>query len=897
MRGQPSPERDHRLHRFPAFRLRSAFAALVLIAVVPLAVVTTRSALLDRDEVRRDLGQEAGRLVGLAALRHADLVDGGRQLLAGIADSPVILGGGDTCSTRLRDLLATEPRFANAGVADADGALVCAGILPDQSVNFRDRFWFREALSTHRFAVGEYLVGRITGRPSVVFGLPVTDDGQVTAVVWAALDLSWLQQFAARLRLPGKPEVIVTDRNGAVLARYPEADGAGQLSEALEALIRRPGVTKEVTGDDGARRMFATAPLQEEQERGAVVAIGIPTGAAIAAADADLRRNLLGILAAVLVGLAGAWVTADRFVARPAGALLAGARRLAAGDLGARVGPDYVPGELAEVGRAFDEMAAALEARTADLVRAVKERERSETRFRALLESAPDGVVGIDGDLVIRLVNRRAEAMFGYRREELIGQPVAVLTSDADLVRGPVRREICDRLSGAGGPLEITALRKDSSTFPAEVSLASLEIEEETMVSAAVRDVSERAHARAEQERLEAQLEQAQRLESLGRLAGGVAHDFNNRLAVILNYADFVADALPEGSDPVSDGIRDDLAAITRAAQAAADLTRQLLIFGQRDSGRPGMLDLTTAVRAVEPLLTRTLGEDVELQLSLTAGLPCVWADPGRLEQVLMNLAVNARDAMPDGGLLTVTTETVELSPDEAAHDGLRPGPYVRLTVRDTGRGMTPEVAEQAFDPFFTTKPKGEGTGLGLATVFGIVTEAGGRLRLETSPEEGTTISVDLPAAEAASPAPSGEDSTELSGRGETVLVVEDEEPVREMARRILSGAGYTVLTAAGGEEAAALFEQDPGGVDLLLSDVVMPGVSGPELAERLRARRPGLPVLYMSGYSEELVARRRRAGGDVDVLAKPFGGEALLRAVRRVLDHTPEHSTRDGGL
>ncbi|HEX8051991.1 MAG TPA: ATP-binding protein, partial [Thermoleophilaceae bacterium] len=379
-----------------------------------------------------------------------------------------------------------------------------------------------------------------------------------------------------------------------------------------------------------------------------------------------------------------------------------------------------------------------------------------------------------------------------------------------------------------------------------------------------VADMTEHHVARTERERLENRLQQSQRLETVGQLAGGVAHDFNNLLAVILNYAYFVRERLPEDSE-----VRADLEEIRHAAERASELTHQLLVFSRRETIRPVVLDLNDVVRDMQRLLGRTLGERVELVTEL-ADEPClVEADSSQLEQVVLNLVVNARDAMPRGGTIRVET---------------RLGEEVLLAVSDEGEGMEPEVAARAFEPFFTTKPKGAGTGLGLATVYGTVTQAGGHAEIDSEPGRGTTLRVYLPQAaprESDAPEVVAVDSSPTDGA--TVLVVEDEDPVRRLTCRILAGSGYECLEARGGEEALRLYEQHRSRVALLLSDVVMPGMSGQELAQRIGGEGSGPPVLFMSGYTDEAVLPRERADEGA-LLHKPFTADALLRSVREAL-------------
>jgi PAS domain S-box-containing protein len=381
------------------------------------------------------------------------------------------------------------------------------------------------------------------------------------------------------------------------------------------------------------------------------------------------------------------------------------------------------------------------------------------------------------------------------------------------------------------------------------------------------------------------QLIQAQKMEAVGRLAGGIAHDFNNLLTVIMGRADLVLSHL-RGHHR----LRRNLDLILSAADTAASLTRQLLAFSRRQVLLPEVLDLNTVVVNVSTMLRWLIGEDIEVIIRLSPGLGHIKADPSQLEQVLMNLAVNARDAMPQGGQLTIETANVELDDAYArAHFGVQAGYYVRLTVQDSGCGMDAETLAHIFEPFFTTKEPGKGTGLGLSTVYGIVTQSGGHIRVTSTPGQGTTLTIDLPRIEDPLTAltPSLPQTSSPQGT-ETVLLVEDEGTVRSVAREVLQMVGYTVLEAATGEEALQQADQQAGVIHLLVTDVVMPGMSGRELAERLIGDYPHLEVLYLSGYTDDAIAHHGVLQAGIELLHKPFTPDALARRVREVLDKRP---------
>ncbi|MEQ1698493.1 MAG: PAS domain S-box protein [Ilumatobacteraceae bacterium] len=515
-----------------------------------------------------------------------------------------------------------------------------------------------------------------------------------------------------------------------------------------------------------------------------------------------------------------------------------------------------------------------------------------EALYRRLIDLAPDAMIGVDELGRIVLVNAQAETLFGYRRDELIGQTIELLVPDAARSVHPAHRRSYledphPRPMGLG--LQLAARRSDGSEFPAEISLGAVETDRGRIISASIRDVSDRQAAdrereqlvlQAERERSERQLVQAQRLESLGQLAGGVAHDFNNLLAVISNYAAFAYEAIEQVLDTTGDeALRTplrDINQIERAATAAAHLTRQLLTFARRDLVRPQPLDLAAVVAETADMLQRSLGKDVQLSVHSQPGLLPVSADHGQLQQVLVNLAVNARQAMPQGGVLTIGTRNAR---DEH-------GAWVELTVSDTGAGMDAATMARVFEPFFTTRASDQGTGLGLSTVYGIVSQAGGTAAFSSQVGVGTTFTARFPAAldvpdhHHSAVAPTG------ARTRATVLVVDDEGGIRDVVQRILLRHDHVVLVAGGGVEALRVAQRHAGPIDILLTDVVMPGLNGPDLAAALLGARPTMRVVFMSGYTGTDLAARITLDRDVELVTKPFTEAQLLSAIEAVLHH-----------
>ncbi|HUG41643.1 MAG TPA: PAS domain S-box protein [Longimicrobiales bacterium] len=500
----------------------------------------------------------------------------------------------------------------------------------------------------------------------------------------------------------------------------------------------------------------------------------------------------------------------------------------------------------------------------------------SEEWSRALIENASDLTVVLDADGRLSYASPNRERILGVPASESLGRDVSELLSvhPDDRARGVrVWAHVYDT---PGGTFTTTLRVKhaDGSWRTLECSARNL-LDNPAVRGVVVncRDVTDRVH-------LEQQLQQAQKMEAIGRLAGGVAHDFNNILTGIQGYTQLSLEEDPP--EPV----RLNLEEVGRAAERATRLTRQLLAFSRRQMMQPRLVDPNETVSDLRGMLTRLIGEDVVLSTSLSPDAGCILVDPGQLEQVILNLAVNARDAMPRGGKVTIRTARVRLGASDLVDaDGLQPGPYVELEVSDTGSGMSPDVIERMFEPFFTTKELGKGTGLGLSTVYGVVKQSGGHISVESRPGLGTKFRVFLPFVEGEAepvirrPGPAAEHA------GETILLVEDDTAVRNLAGRVLRRRGYHVMEARDGAEAWALFRADPDAIQLVLSDVVMPELGGRELVERVVAARPGLPALLMSGYTDDVILRHGVREIGAGFLEKPFTPGGLAARVREALD------------
>jgi PAS domain S-box-containing protein len=525
-----------------------------------------------------------------------------------------------------------------------------------------------------------------------------------------------------------------------------------------------------------------------------------------------------------------------------------------------------------ELRRLNDELEERVAERTVELEarkRAEEARQVTDARHRALFEHASDGIVIADPESYYLDVNASMCRMLGYTRDELVGLHASDIVVPDEIPQ--IGQALSVIKAKSDYHREWQFRRKDGSVFSADVMATTMP---DGNLLGVIRDISER-------KKLEEQLRMSQRMEAIGRLAGGVAHDFNNLLAVILGCSDVMQD---EFSPEHPAAKRAEM--IRQAAASAADLTRQLLAFSRQQMLQPQVLDLKQIVERAQVLLARLIGENIELSVLLEPSLWNVKADPGQIEQVLLNLAVNARDAMPKGGRLTIEARNVEMDASYVEeHQQVIAGSYVMLAVEDTGSGMDHETQSRIFDPFFTTKELGKGTGLGLATVYGIIKQSGGHIWVYSELGQGTAFKVYLPRVEnAAQPLKNDELEGTFAGT-ETILLAEDSAPLREIAREYLESVGYTVLEAATGRDALDRARSFAGMIQLLLTDVVMPGMSGPELAHQIERLRPGIKIIFTSGYTDDAIARHGVLDPGIAFIQKPYRPRALARKIREVLE------------
>ncbi len=515
-------------------------------------------------------------------------------------------------------------------------------------------------------------------------------------------------------------------------------------------------------------------------------------------------------------------------------------------------------------------------------LRDVTERRAIEQHMRQLagiVESSPDAIVSEDLEGRIVSWNPGAEKMYGYSRAEAIGKDARMLLPKgaSDEVSENIRRAV----EGKNSTSETVRMHKDGKPIEVALSISPVRNRNGEMVGLATiaRDITDR-------KRLEQQLLHSQKMEAVGRLAGGIAHDFNNLLSIIVGYT-YLIKSSTKPEQPIHAAAEQ----IMSASERAASLTRQLLAFSRKQIIRPEVINLNEVTSGIGKIIPRLVSEEIDVRIVKHEPLPSIQVDPGQIEQVIMNLVVNARDAMPKGGKLTIETGTVAFSESEARHHGIRSGNYVLLAISDTGIGMDENTRSRIFEPFFTTKEAGKGTGLGLATVYGIVNQSNGHIWVYSEPDQGTTFKIYFPAIEAAVESAQAVHRPELTVCGtEAVLLVEDEEHLRELLSHVLRDNGYDVRVAANGQEALRLIEEQKTPIDLLISDVVMPGMRGQQLAEHVLRKYPQISIIYMSGYTDNALIHSGSLPEDTTFLQKPFTPDAMLQHVREVLDRRADH-------
>jgi two-component system NtrC family sensor kinase len=839
--------------------LRARLLALVALGTVPILALLLYAAAEERRTAGSRAQDAALEQAHMIAAEHKHVIAGARQLLTALAEVPQIRERQrPACNRLLATMLKRFPSYSNLGVIAASGDIVCSAVALDRPVNVGDRRYFRDAVARRTFAVGDYVIGRATGKPTVTFGHPLIDaSGGVGGVVFAGLDLGWLAQSLDARRLPAGASVSVLDGKGTVLVAHPARAG-GPTTLVLPSNGQLEGVG-EIVDADGGRRFVAYTPLLG---RDAVVAVAIPAHTVLASVNRRLTRNLLGVGLVTGLMLVATWLASDVLVLRRVKQLLAATRRFGAGELGARVGGPYGSGELDRLVQAFDDMA--------DGIGRVTEQNR------LILESTAEGIYGIDLRGRVTFVNPAATRMCGYAAEELLGESMHQLIHHSRADGSPYPAEQCpsgDALS-RGVTREVydeVFWRKDGTSFPVGYVAAPV-VRAGTVQGAVVafRDVTERIRAEAQAQRQREILQQTEKVATMGSLLAGVAHELNNPLAVAMGQAMLLQETAA-GSPFAARGAK-----IYAAAERCARIVKNFLALARNRPPERGAVALNSIVaQAVELLAYELRSSDVEVKLRLSDAVPVFQADGHQLHQVVVNLVTNAHHAMRR----TAGPRRLTLASDFDAAAG-----RVRLTVADTGPGIPVDVQARMFEPFFTTKPPGEGTGLGLSLCRGIVEEHGGTLTVESQPGHGATFIITLPATAVVAESTVDTAARPLPVSPKTILVVDDEPEIAATLVETLEHDGHKVEVATDG--VAALARVQSVDYDLIFTDTKMPRMDGPAFFRELVRRRPAFArrVVFVTGDVMDRDKRDWLESTGCLTLAKPFDVNDVRRAVHRVL-------------
>jgi signal transduction histidine kinase/HAMP domain-containing protein len=849
--------------------LLSHLFALVAVSLLPVIAIQAYNEFDLRRARQEEVQDEALGLAKLAAAGQQQIVQGIRQALIALSELPAIKAK-DTqgCNAYLSKIKQRYPGFISFIVVDMNGSSFCDASSDHKPSTAAGRPYFASTLKTGAFTVGEFAIGRLTGRNVLHFALPFYgDDARMGGVVIAALSLDWLADSIARQDVPPGAALAITDRNGTVLARYPDNGRfiGRKMPNDKYWRVDHPGTTATLDLD-GVERIVGFLALQADSG-GLLVSFGLNKAQAFTKIQRRTQRGIFLITLSTLIVLVLMWLGARRFIQRPLGQLVDAANQWRLGEFARRV-DIRGKSEIARVAGAFNSMADALEHRERELSEAKERAEEAAARITMIFESTTDSVLIVDRDWCISYFNGPARSLFAEGRD-LIGMNLSEAfpdAADAEIL-GQFQKVMSDQRPAF---VEALCARRNAwlaiNAFPSSQGLAVF-----------FRDITEHKHAVEARRLIQEQLHQSQKMESVGQLTGGIAHDFNNLLTVVSGNLELIEDAAD------NDRVRQFAAAARCAAGRGAKLTAQLLAFSRRQKLNPKLINANKLISEFQGLIRQAVGGSCKVELRTDERLWFCHVDPPLLETALLNLALNARDAMPDGGVLEIETRNVVL--DEGVMDGCSPGSYVRLSVTDTGCGIPPEVRDRVFEPFFTTKEVGKGTGLGLSMVYGFVRQTGGYVDVESAPGMGTTVALYLPKAKQKPDAEAEAVQTQtMPGGSERVLVVEDNEDVLEVTSAMLTTFGYRVLCARNGAEALQMLKSGQE-FELLFSDVVMPnGMSGVELARETKRLNKSIKILLTSGYAGD-VLERHRSVDEFPIIDKPFQLADLARRLRSILD------------
>lgn len=845
---------------------------LVLISALPLFTADLYNKFKNLQSARIDAQKWILHQAHMVSIEMDTFLNGSERLLIALSEIPEIKNQEwKKCRDIFSRLKPQYPHYENIFVIDRGGWVRCSAVAQKRPSYAGDRSYFKEVMKTGKFTVGEVQIGRITKKPVVVLAYPLRDSsGRQTGMVGAAISLLRVKEIFDHLQLRENEVVTLIDQKGRIItsSSEPETLTLKDVSEEkwFKEIVRKGSGTFELEYFGVERLTAVSSPSKVKW----YASVGVPSKEIFSPIQKDILRSISFSLLILVLALAISWLFGTRIVS-PLSRLAHGARELSAGRLGIKVAV-RTGDELEDLARNFNQMSVELKENEETL-------RESEERFRSLVQSAVDGIISADSSGKIISWNRGAENIFGYAEEEVILKPLTILMPERYREahqKGFERMHSTGESRIAGKIIELYGLRKDGDEFPLEISLSLWKFHEETFCTAIVRDITEH-------KKLEEQFRHAQKMDAIGQLAGGIAHDFNNMLNAIIGFG-----SLMEMNMNDDDPNRAHLKEILSAGERATHLTRSLLAYSRKQIIDLKSENLNEIIRAVEKFLRRIIGEDIELKTILSDKELIAMVDSSQIQQVIMNIATNARDAMPDGGELIIETGIVQMDEEYIKMHGYgERGMYALLSITDTGIGMDEITMKRVFEPFFTTKEIGGGTGLGLSIVYGIIKQHGGFINVYSEPGRGTTFKIYLPfiKSEFEEAGTIKEIAPYPAGGTEMVLIAEDDEAVRKLIRDVLERFGYKVIAAEDGEDAIEKFRENKEEIRLLLLDLIMPRKSGKDVYEEIKEIKPDIKAIFLSGYTADILFKRGILDEGLDFIHKPFSPREILRKVREVLD------------
>lgn len=873
--------------KFGLLPIRIQILLLSLIVAIPAIVIIIYSGLHMREMALDSAKNETQLIAENIAIEQKNLEASAEQLISVMEKLPYLKNKNNKLMIDiLTNTVKLNPQYTNLLVADIKGDVWAHGLPVSSTFNASDRRYFKNALSSGQISSGEFLLSRLTSQPTFNLASPFKNErNEIEGVFIIAFSLGNYTKTLLRSPLAGQASFMLLDHKGVVLYSSSEPEkyiGKEYSKKDFHDMQSGPDyktyISKISGSDTKSILSYRKLWLHEEKSPYLYIRVTVPEKDILAQANIIMLQNILFLTLFLFTALALAWFAGKRSIADRIIMLEKASKKMAEGDLDISLTKLDTGGEIGKLGKTFLEMAEKLKVRETALT-------ESENNYRTIFNTNKDALFIHDSAGKILEVNDSVLEMFGFTREEIIGKDVTGMSFKKSSHTSKESQELMSKTFNEGPQtFEWLSKRKNGESFWTEVILSSAIINKTNCIIAAVRDITERKEAEEERKKLQNQLYQVQKMESVGQLAGGIAHDFNNILATIMGCGSIMQDSMKE-----DDPNRESLDEIMNSADRAANLTQSLLAFSRKQLINPKEIYVNEHIRRIEKFLTRIIGEDITLTTDLCPENLCILADATQIEQVLMNIAANARDAMPSGGRLIISTYSEFLEEDDVRTMGYGiAGECAVIEISDTGTGMDEETRKKIFDPFFTTKETGKGTGLGLSIVYGIIRQNKGHISVYSEKGKGTTFRIYLPliTAEKISE-PSSLKEISINGGVETILLAEDNETLREINSKVLKNYGYTVISAENGEEAILKFRENKDRIDIIILDIIMPKKNGREVFDEAKRLRPDIKVLFTSGYPADLIAKQGVLEKGINFIPKPSPTNKLLRKIRELLDQT----------